>query len=346
MPAGRALVLAALVTACSGPASSSPPAAPRAEISRASEPVASDTSSEEREGSAPEPAFPATAPRDREGEGSREAREPSPEPAGSRAAACPPADRIPDGMACVRGGAFVRGTDDGPALERPAAEVFVSTFLMDTHEVTNALYRECVEARVCQRVVRFPGYMGDTQPVVAMRWDDADAYCRWRGKRLPTEAEWERAASGPDDTRFPWGDAVPTGDPCELAIVRVRAGRGCGAEVTWPVGSRAPGPWGLYDMAGNVWEWVADHHSRCYAGCRRECGDACLGDDPRGFCGDPHAPCPEALGQRTVRGGSWWHDVEHATTTYRRGVPGSNPNPHRFGFRCARDLDGSATGAQ
>src|SRR5690606_34177508 len=117
------------------------------------------------------------------------------------------------------------------------------------------------------------------------------------------------------------------------------AGRGCGTGVTWPVGSRPPGPWGLYDMAGNVWEWVADHHSRCYRGCRRECGAACEGANPRGLCGDPHAPCPEALGQRTVRGGSWWHGVEHASASHRRGVPGANPNPHRFGFRCARDVE-------
>src|SRR5690606_11105937 len=215
---------------------------------------------------------------------------------------------VPEWMACVLGGTFVRGRYDGPKIERPAAEVFVSTFLMDAHEVTNARYAECVEAGVCRRAVRFPGYMDAAQPAVAMRWEDADAYCRWRGKRLPTEAEWERAASGPDDTRYPWGDAAD--DPCERAVVRVRAGRGCGTGVTWPVGSRPPGPWGLYDMAGNVWEWVADHHSRCYRGCRRECGAACEGANPRGLCGDPHAPCPEALGQRTVRGGSWWHGVE------------------------------------
>ncbi len=235
------------------------------------------------------------------------------------------------------GGTFVRGSNDGPPEERPAAEVFVSTFLMDTHEITNAGYRACVEAGVCRRAVRFPGYMGATQPAVAMRWQDTDAFCRWRRKRLPTEAEWERAASGPNDTRYPWGDTVE-GDPCEQAIVLSRGERGCGTDVTWPVGSRAPNAWGLYDMGGNAWEWVADHHSGCYAGCRRECGEHCVGRDPRGLCGDPHAPCPEARGLRTVRGGSWWYVVERATTTARRGVPGENPNPHRFGFRCAADL--------
>jgi formylglycine-generating enzyme required for sulfatase activity len=239
-------------------------------------------------------------------------------------------------MACVPGGTFRRGSDDGPSNQAPAADVTVSTFFLDTHEVTNAEYAECVEAGVCRRLVRFPGYMGARQPAVGMRWADADAYCRWRGKRLPTEAEWERAASGPDDARFPWGGSAE--EPCARAIVRTREGRGCGTGTTWPVGSRDPGPWGLYDMAGNVWEWVADHYSWCYRGCRRECGDDCFGENPRGRCGDPHAECPQSLGHRTVRGGSWWYPIDRATTTSRRGVPGDNPNPHRFGFRCAADL--------
>ena len=256
---------------------------------------------------------------------------PDPEPDPASSSGCPSA--IPEGMACVPGGAFVRGDDDGPQNERPAAEIRVSTFLLDTHEVQNAQYRECVDADVCQRLTHFPGYMGATQPAVGMRWADADAYCGWRGRRLPTEAEWERAARGPEGTSYPWGDEV--GVPCEMAIVRVREGRGCGTGTTWPVGSRPVGPWGLYDMSGNAWEWVADHASACYRGCARECGDACFGDDPQGRCGDPHAACPQALGQRIVRGGSWWYTIDRATTTSRRSVPALNPNPHRFGFRCA-----------
>lgn len=243
---------------------------------------------------------------------------------------------LPSGMVCVPGASYVRGSDDGPENERPAGQVTVSTFLLDTHEVDNAHYRECVEAGECRRLVRFPGYMSSEQPAVGMRWVDADSYCRWRGKRLPTEAEWERAARGDTTTRFWWGDEE--GEPCEHAIVRTREGRGCGTGVTFPPGSRPPGPFGLYDMAGNVWEWVADHYSWCYRGCGRECGDACFGTDPQGRCGDPHAECPESLGHRTVRGGSWWYFMDRSTVTGRRGIPGENPNPHRFGFRCARSV--------
>ncbi|MGF1468465.1 MAG: formylglycine-generating enzyme family protein, partial [Sandaracinaceae bacterium] len=245
----------------------------------------------------------------------------------------------PDGMACVPGGSFVRGRDDGPAEEAPAARVTVSTFFLMRDEVTQQAYRACVEAGVCGRAPPYRGYLGPRQPAVGMTWADADTYCRREGWRLPTEAEWERAAGGPPDTRFPWGDEVPS-DPCERAIVRTRAGRGCGRGTTWDVGSRPPGPWGLRDMAGNVWEWVADHGSACYRGCRRSCDEACEGVDPRGLCGGGRRPCPAALGQRLVRGGSWWHPIERATVTARRSVPGANPTHHRFGFRCAADAPG------
>ncbi|MGE0787770.1 MAG: formylglycine-generating enzyme family protein [Sandaracinaceae bacterium] len=289
------------------------------------------------------------APVDREAPASEAAAPVASEPVVSEPTAPPSEFRtcpseVPDGMACIPGARFVRGSDTSEENQRPAAEVAVSTFLLDTHEVNNANYRACVEAGPCRRLTHFPDYMSAEQPAVGMRWVDADAYCTFRGKRLPTEAEWERAAHG-DLTggAYWWGD--DDSDPCARAIVRTAAGRGCGTGVTWAPGSRPPGPFGLYDMVGNVWEWVADHYSWCFAGCARECGDACLGRDPRGACGDPHAECPQALGHRTVRGGSWWYGIERATATSRRGIPGENPNPHRFGFRCAADLDSAGRSA-
>lgn len=247
-------------------------------------------------------------------------------------APCPA--EIPEGMVCIPGGSFVRGDDADPHAS-PAETITVSTFLLDAREVTNAAWGECVRARECRRLTPFTGYGAPEQPVVAMRWDEAQAFCARAGGRLPTEAEWERAASGPGDTRYPWGDEP--GALCEHAIVRTREGRGCGRETTWPVASRPAFGFGLHDMAGNVWEWVADAYAPCYAGCERACGAACAGRDPRGPCGGA-AECPESRGLRVVRGGSWWHHVDHAVVTARRGVPAANPNPHRFGFRCARDV--------
>ena len=239
---------------------------------------------------------------------------------------------VPAGMVCIPGGTFVRG-DAEEEHAGPAESVSVSTFFLDVHEVTNAEWNACREAGECRRLTRFRGYLGDAQPAVAMRWDEAVAFCARRGARLPTEAEWERAASGPEDTRYPWGDAPGSG--CDNAIVRIRAGRGCGTDVTAAVMSRPAFGFGLFDMAGNVYEWVEDSYSPCYRGCEHECGDACSGLDPRGPCGGP-AGC-ETPHLRVVRGGAWWWDIDRATVTARRGVPADNPNPHRFGFRCAAD---------
>ena len=247
-------------------------------------------------------------------------------------APCP--TELPEGMACVPGGAFVRG-DDGDPHASPAESISVSTFLLDVHEVTNEEWNACVAAGECRRLTRFQGYLGDRQPAVSMRWDEAQAFCARRGARLPTEAEFERAASGPDDTRYPWGDEP--GASCDNAIVMTREGRGCGTGVTWPVMSRPAFAYGLHDMAGNVWEWTNDAYAPCYQGCDHACGAACSGRDPRGPCGGA-AECPEARGLRVVRGGSWWHRIDRAVVWARRGVPAANPNPHRFGFRCARDV--------
>lgn len=237
----------------------------------------------------------------------------------------------PPEMACIPAGSFLRGSEREPN-ERPIERVVVSAFWMDRHEVTNASYAECVAAGACQRAFPYRAFRAADQPVVAMDWADADAYCRFRGKRLPTEAEWERAARGPDATTFPWGDDRPR--DCSRAHVRDVRGPGCGADTTLPVGALPAGHFGLFDMAGNVDEWVADWYSPCYRGCANECGDACAGTDPRGPC--EGAPSCTGRRLRVVRGGSWWWPLEHATGTYRRGKPPVNVVHHRYGFRCAR----------
>jgi len=248
---------------------------------------------------------------------------------------CPPHEEWPEGMACVLGGTFTLGDADGQANEQTPGEVYVDSFFMDLTEVTNEAYEECIQSGTCVRQMPFRRFMRPRQPAVAMSWFDALHHCERLGKRLPTEAEWERGAAGPDNTRFPWGDEEPEG--CEMALVKNAEGEGCGREITSPVGSYPAGHWGLFDMAGNVHEWVNDRYSECLTGCDRECGDACFGDNPRGPCGGGLERCPR-YGMRSVRGGSWYWPLERSRAQARRGSGAPNRGPHRFGFRCARDL--------
>jgi formylglycine-generating enzyme len=247
--------------------------------------------------------------------------------------ACPAEGEWPERMACVLGGTFELGDPNGRPDEREPGEAYVDTFYMDRYEVTNAEFERCIEAGRCERPMPFRRFMTANQPMVAVSWYSAVAYCEMNGKRLPTEAEWEHAAAGPDDTRYPWGNE-PLG--CERANVEDERGKGCGTELTRDVGSYEPGWYGLYDMAGNVHEWVSDWYSECLRGCDNECGDACFGRNPRGPCGGAEQ-CP-GHGLKSVRGGSWHWPLAHARAQARRGSGAPNRGPHRFGFRCARDL--------
>lgn len=270
--------------------------------------------------------------------------EPEPEPRrapdGTVMAPCPAS--VPSDMACIPGGPFTRGRDDGPDNEKPKTEIWVSTFLMDKNEVTYASYRDCEAAGDCNE--GGPQYLDfdrPEQPINGITWYDAAKYCEVHGKRLPTETEWEKAARGTDGRLYPWGDEVAT---CERAIIKGESeGRGCGLKKTkgkkpdtgrpWPVGSRPPNQFGLFDMAGNSWEWVSDWYAPAYG----ECGDACGGVDPQGPCAGEER-C-EGHRRKIIRGGSWYWPADHATTTYRRAHVPSNQPFHHFGFRCAASLD-------
>jgi len=173
--------------------------------------------------------------------------------------------RPADGMVMVYvpAGEFLMGSSDADGQaqgnEKPQHTVYLDGYWIDRTEVTNSQYRKCVEARACPepRCWAYGDYNGPGQPVVCVTWDDAQAYAAWAGGRLPTEAEWEKAARGTDGRIYPWGNGPPDCDKANYSnCVNHPAVIG-----SYPLGVS---PYGTWDMAGNVWEWVADWYEQGY----------------------------------------------------------------------------------
>jgi len=241
-------------------------------------------------------------------------------------------------MVLVPAGSFEMGNDDGKPDERPAHTVTLDAFYIDQYEVTNAQYAACVEAGVCDPPSRTDSetrlsYYGDPQyddyPVVGVTWSAARTYCQWRGARLPTEAEWEKAARGTEGYLYPWGDEF---DPSRLNYCDLNCDDCCG--IPWadlqhddgyadtaPVGSYPDGasPYGVYDLAGNVWEWVADWYDQGYYAISPA-------ENPAG---------PSSGVQRVMRGGGIFEEAYYTRATMRRRFM---PDVYStsVGFRCAR----------
>jgi formylglycine-generating enzyme required for sulfatase activity len=236
------------------------------------------------------------------------------------------------GMVLIPAGEFVMGSDKvdphppkGFVMlkplyvdEHPARKVSLAAFWIDRYEVTNAQYREFVQAR---RVVAPPFWENDQypegaaeQPVTQVRWDQARAFCQWKDKRLPSEAEWEKAARGSDGREFPWGEAFD--------VTLANTGMGGDRKALAPVGSYEGGksPYGVYDMIGNVWEWVDDWY----------------GPYPGNTASSDH------YGEKfkVVRGGGWEGIHHDSPTQYRAAYRFFAPPQVGLadgGFRCAKD---------
>ena len=254
-----------------------------------------------------------------------------------------PCAAVPADMKCVPGGPVIRGTDHGAKSTRPAIRAWVDTFYMDTTEVTVKEFEACAAAGKCPyQKTNYKGFSEPDQPKVGVNWYAAKAFCEAHGKRLPTEAEFEKAIRGPNGELYAWGNEPVT---CERAIYKhPKLGRGCGRKspkedtgATWPVKSRPVGRYGLYDINGNADEWVLDWYT---FGGYAECGSDCLGVNPKGPCQGAEK-CP-GYDERIVKGGSWFWDPSHFAGYYRRPHdPHNRKEYHHFGFRCARDASSS-----
>ena len=261
-------------------------------------------------------------------------------------------------MVSVAAGSFTMGGAGSPDAE-PAHTVYLDAFFIDKYEVTNAEFKQFMDAggyatqafwssagwsaRVSNSWTQplnwtsaanhsgpaWPGF-----PVSGVSWYEAEAYANFVAKRLPTEAEWEKAARGTDQRTFPWGNSIDgsranyaaSGDPYD--------------NNTTPVGfydgrlnpsppfqtTNSPSPYGAYDMAGNVWEWVADWHGVYY-----------YSESP-----PSNPPGPVSGTYRVIRGGSWANSSDYQRVAFRAGYYGMNGGPTirsgEVGFRCARTM--------
>jgi eukaryotic-like serine/threonine-protein kinase len=220
--------------------------------------------------------------------------------------------------------------DDYFTDETPPHTVKLDGYYIDKTEVTNAMYALCVSAGVCEppdnkssfsRSDYYENSQYDKYPVIYVTWYDADAYCKWSGRRLPTEAEWEKAARGKDGRVYAWGNSDPT---CTITNYWPFSRKeGCKNDTTG-VGSYPANRslYGALDMSGNVWEWTADWYGETTYATSDQL--------------NPHGPADGTV--RVMRGGAWSYYENSLRTTNRHGKPGDYSD-NALGFRCVMDYN-------
>jgi len=222
-------------------------------------------------------------------------------------------------MVLVPAGEFPMGSEQGDDDEQPVHRVFLDSFYLDTFEVTNGQFAKFVAAIQSEPPWGFadqetPVVRAD-HPVRWVNWLEATGYCLWAGKRLPTEAEWEKAARGTDGRVYPWGNEPPT-------PVHAVFGLKEGADTVSPIGNRDKGmsPYGVHDLAGNLYEWVADWYDEAVYTTQ-------LTINPRG---------PTEGTTKVQRGGSYINSPYRLRASFRTKGDPTEHDPN-VGFRCAHD---------
>jgi len=227
-------------------------------------------------------------------------------------------------MRLIPAGEFTMGSDLDPA-QMPVHKVYLDAFYIDKYEVTNQAYQMCVDAGICKQQIykssaTHKEYYENPEfsnfPVISINWETANSFCQWRGARLPTEAEWEKAARGTDARMYPWGNEFG----CNYANMVIQ-GEPCIGDTT-AVGSHEKdiSPYGVYDMGGNVGEWTSSIMF------------------PYPYDKDDGRENPNALFAHVVRGGSWYYLDETIARTTSRDALNSLTNDLDLGFRCANDV--------
>jgi formylglycine-generating enzyme required for sulfatase activity len=221
--------------------------------------------------------------------------------------------------------------------EEPVHKVYLDKFYIDTYEVSNTLYKSCVDENICQspkdmssytRTIYYGNPQYDNYPVIHVDWNQAKTYCEWRGGGLPTEAQWEKAARGPNASYYPWGNSIdgPRMNFCDSTCIWDWANKSFSDDylLTAPVDAYPDGVsyYGVYNMAGNVWEWVADWYSDVYY-------QNSPAINPTG---------PNTGTFRVSRGGSYMNDASLIRLTRRLAV-GPSYATELQGFRCVKNTN-------